>query len=183
MIRSAFTWLLPALAAVCAGTPAFAAGEPPHECLGSASGTCFAIHGNWTARSPGINGEIETGRNTGAGLLNGTFVVEFSEDEPQSKNGSYILHHLDIITSATHTHLDATGARVPDTIHDDLTITAIPDNGQFRFTFIGRLFDGTGIFDGAEGYYTGDGSTILPRDAEPNVGYVAGTIAGELRLP
>lgn len=141
------------------------------------------IHGVWTGRAPGASGEIETGENFAAGVLNGTFQTIVSDQEPISLNGSYILHHHDVITSATFKHNNGT-ARVPDTIDTDLTVTVVVDNGQYRSTFIGKFSNGTGIFEGAEGYYTGDGTTVAPprRGAEPGVSYFAGTIGGEIRL-
>jgi hypothetical protein len=141
------------------------------------------IDGTWTGQAPGPNGEIEIGENRDAGLMNGTFVVLTSTFENVSANGSFILHHEDLLTSATRTHLDANGRRVPDTIHDDITVTVIADGSDYRFTFIGRLFDGTGVFDGADGYYTGDGTSVpTPHGANSSVAYYAGTIGGELRL-
>ncbi len=141
------------------------------------------IHGVWTGRSPGPNGEIETGQNFASGVLNGTFQTIVSDQEPISLNGSYILHHHDVITSTTFKHNSGT-ARVPDTIDTDLTVTVVVDDGQYRSTFIGKFSNGTGIFEGAEGYYTGDGTTVTPlrRGADPDVLYFAGTIGGEIRL-
>jgi hypothetical protein len=143
----------------------------------------IAIHGNWTGRAPGPAGEIEVGQNTGAGLLNGTFKVNSELFEGVSTNGSFIIHHQDTITSTTHRHVDATGATVFDTIENDLTITVISDNSRFRFVFIGKFYGGTGIFAGADGFYTGEGTSVAtPRGGDPTVSYYAGTIGGELRL-
>jgi hypothetical protein len=151
----------------------------------TAASRIIAIHGNWTGRAPGPSSppEIEVGQNTDAGLLNGTFVVNSELFEGLSTNGSFIVHHQDTITSATHRHVDAGGATVFDTIEDDLTITVISDDGRFRFVFIGKLYGGTGIFAGADGYYTGEGTSVAtPRGGDPTVSYFAGTIGGELRL-
>jgi hypothetical protein len=143
----------------------------------------IAIHGDWTGQAPGPAGEIEVGESHNAGLLSGTFQTLTSAFENTSANGSTILRHQDVITSARLPHRDGTGARVPDTIANDLTIVVVPDNDEFRFTFIGKWSAGTGIFEGADGYYTGDGTTVAtPPGGDPAVRYYAGTIGGELRL-
>lgn len=150
-----------------------------------APGRVIAIHGAWTGRSPGPPpaNEIEVGENHHAGLLNGTFVVTESTYEFTSMNGAFVINHKDLFTSATLTHRDATGRRVPDTMSDDLTVTVILENGLYRSTFIGVLSDGTGVFSGATGYYMGVGTQVAtPPGGDPTALYFAGTIGGELRL-
>jgi hypothetical protein len=158
------------------------------------------IHGRWTGRAPGpaptdmcsatgcstqtAQAAIEVGENTLAGLLNGTFVTTWSDDGFPSGYGSYLLHHRDTITSKTFTHRDSHGVRVPDTIDDDLTVTVILENGFYRSVFIGTFSGGTGVFQGAEGYYTGDGTEVVtPAGGDPAASYFSGSIGGELRLP
>jgi hypothetical protein len=144
----------------------------------------IAIQGAWTGRAPGPAGEIEVGENHDAGLLNGTFVVNVSTFEFTTLNGAFIINHQDVLTSATHTHRDATGKSVPDTIKADLTVTVILENGLYRSTFIGMLSDGTGVFTGATGYYMGLGTQVAtPPGGDPTALYFSGTIGGELRLP
>jgi hypothetical protein len=148
----------------------------------------IAIHGHWNGRAPGPGptgtAAIETGENTLAGVLNGTFETTCCDGFSDSGYGSYLLHHQDTITSKTFTHRDSHGVWVADTIKDDLTVTVILENGFYRSVFIGTFSGGTGIFEGAEGYYTGDGTQVAtPAGGDPSASYFVGTIGGELRLP
>ena len=146
-----------------------------HVAAADKQGKVLAIHGKFTIQR--LPGETQTGEITGAGLLNSTFVL-LEEEVITRYDSARFVKHVDKYFSKTHTHVDPTGARVPDTFIATNFITAITEGGLARFAFVGEISEGTGIFEGATGYVTGFGTQVESLTAF----FAEGTQGGEIRF-
>jgi hypothetical protein len=127
----------------------------------------------------------QTGEITGAGILNSTFVTDHSTDNfPPPVNNETVGSHTDKYVSKTSTHVDPDGVTRPDSFNVKYTIVVLfPDATRTAtwVTFQGQMSDGTGIFAGATGVFSGHAHSVQPPPSGVQYAF-QGEVGGEVHL-